>query len=176
MNNDYAPTPGNVADDFGVAVEMALKARLVFMDCGKWEDTATWREMKTALKSKPSGHYGHNARKVLDDLPCGDAEAVKKLYDDSVEEHRQLPRSRVGERQVKWPNFSRFIEWVGRAVHERYESKAPAIPLPVGGPGVPSFAERLLDWVREPIDQIQSKRTLRETIEVGYKIEETRED
>ncbi|MCY4636575.1 MAG: hypothetical protein OXG04_19085 [Acidobacteria bacterium] len=171
MNADYGPDPSGIADDFGVAVEMALKARLVFQEYGPWENTAGRRAIEEALKGKL---LGHNAGKILKKFPREDIEAVKKLYNDSVEEHRQL-RLGISGRDVKWGNFHNFIQWVGRAVHERYKSGAPAIILPLGATGTPSFAERLLKWVREPMDQLWSKRTIGEQLKVAWKIQATRD-
>ena len=83
-----------------------------------------------------------------------------------IKEHRQL-RLGVSRRDVEWPNFRDFIQWVGRAVHERYKSGAPPIILPVGGTETPNFAEKLVDWVREPMDQLWSRRTIREQLRPG---------
>ena len=115
MNADDDSGPSDIADDFGVAVEMALKAHLVFQKYGPWENTAGRRAMEKKLKDKLL--LGHNAGKILEKFPRKDRKAVEKLYNKSVEEHRQR-RLGVSGRDVEWPNFRDFIEWVSHhAVH-----------------------------------------------------------
>ncbi len=189
MNDECGPGTSGIADDFGIAVEMALKARVVFRECGPWNNSAGYRAMEEAIKTK----LRHNAAVILQELPPEDVEAAKKLYDDCVDEHRQvhLPPGptrnvefqRIGDGRlleyqgicgphVAWADFDGFIEWVGRAVRERYHPDPPGIPLPVGVAvmQIPSFADRLIEWVREPMDELWSGRTLREMIEVNWNI------
>lgn len=197
MNDACGPGMSGIADDFGVAVEMALKARLVFRECGPWNNPAGYRAMETTIKKR----LGHNADGILRALPPEDVEAVKKLYDDCVDEHRHVHLSpgpsRNGEFQwigdgrlleyqeicgphVAWADFDDFIRWVGRAVRERYHPEPPRISLPVGGEvrpdprgayvQIPSFADRLIEWVREPMDELWSKRTLKEELKTNRNI------
>ena len=197
MNDECGPGPSGIADDFGVAVEMALKARLVFTECGPWKNTNGHRAMEAALKSE----LGHKADVILGRLPPEDVEAIKKLYEDCVDAHRgvRLPPGpsrnaelqRIGDGRllayhgicgpdVDWADFNSFIKWVGRAVHERYKPGGPEIPLPVGGAvrpdprgvdvEIPSFADRLIEWVSEPMDRLWSGRTLREMLEPNWNI------
>ena len=174
MNNQWGPGASGIADDFGVAVEMALKARVVFRECGPWNSTARYREMEEAVKRR----LGHDATVILGELPPEDVEAVKKLYDDSVDEHR------VFRPDVPWADFDKFMKWVGRAVEERYHPGPPRIPLPVGGAvrpdprgvdvQIPSFADRLIEWVRKPMEEIWKGRTRREMLDTNYTIAEAR--
>ena len=197
MNDECGPGTSGIADDFGVAVEMALKARVVFRECGPWNNTAGYRAMEKAIEKR----LGHKADVILRQLPPEDIEAVKKLYDDCVDEHRQvhlLPGptrnaefQRIGNGRlleyygicgphVAWADFDGFIEWVGRAVRERYHPGPPGIPLPVGGAvrpdpwgadvQIPSFADRLIEWVREPMDELWSGRTHHEMLEINLNI------
>lgn len=127
MNDELGPGTSGIADDFGVAVEMALKARVVFRECGPWNNTAGYRAMEKAIEMR----LRHNADVILGELPPEDVEAVKKLYDDCVNEHRQvhLPpgptRNAVFQRigdghllkyhgicgpHVAWADFDGFIE------------------------------------------------------------------
>ena len=153
--------------------------------------------MEQAIKTR----LGHNADVILQELPPEDVEAVKKLYDDCVDEHRQvhLPPgpTRNAEFQwigdgrlleyhgicgphVAWADFDGFIEWVGHAVRERYHPGPPEIPLPVGGAvgsdpwgadvQIPSFADRLIEWVCKPMGELWSGRTLREMLETNCNI------
>lgn len=196
MNDENGPGTSGIADDFGVAVEMALKARLVFRECGPWNNTAGYRAMEQAIRER----LGHNADKILGELPPEDVEEVKKLYDDCVDEHRHVhfptgptrkaELQRIGDGRllefrgicgphVAWADFDRFIEWVGRAVRERYHPGPPEILLPVGAVRpdprgadvqIPSFADSLIEWVREPMDELWSGRTLREMLENNWNI------
>lgn len=86
MNDECGPGTSGIADDFGVAVEMALKARVVFRECGPWNNTAGYRAMEKAIEKR----LGHKADVILRQLPPEDVEAVKKLYDDCVDEHCQV--------------------------------------------------------------------------------------
>ena len=197
MNDECGPGTRGIADDFGVAVEMALKARVVFRESGPWNETAGYRAMEKAIEER----LGHNADVILRELPREDVEAVKKLYEECVNEHRQVHLSpgptqdaefqRIGNDRlleyreicgphVDWADFDEFIKWVGRAVRERYHPGPPRIPLPVGGTvrldprgahvEIPSFADRLIEWVREPIDELSSERTPREMLETNANI------
>ncbi|MYB52473.1 MAG: hypothetical protein F4X77_09795 [Acidobacteriia bacterium] len=197
MNDECGPGMSGIADDFGVAVEMALKARLVFRECGPWNNPAGYRAMEMTIEKR----LGHNADGILRALPPEDVEAVKKLYDDCVDEHRHVHLSpgpsrnaefqwigdgRLLEYQeicgphVAWADFDEFIGWVGRAVRERYHPDPPRISLPVGGAvrpdprgayvQIPSFADRLIEWVREPMDELWSKRTLKEELKTNRNI------
>ena len=196
MNDECGPGTSGIADDFGVAVEMALKARVVFRECGPWNNTDGYRAMETAIEKR----LGHKADMILRELPPEDIEAVKKLYDDCVDEHRQvhLPFQRIGNGRlleyhgicgphVAWEDFDGFIKWVGRcAMRERYHPGPPRIPLPVGGAvrpdprgadvEIPSFADRLIEWVREPMDELSSGRTRREMLETNWNIAAARAD
>lgn len=198
MNDECGPGTSGIADDFGVAIEMALKARVVFRECGLWNNTAGYQAMEKAIEKK----LGHKADRILRELPPEDVEAVKKLYDDCVDGHRQvhLPPGptrnaefqRIGNGRlleyhgicgphVAWADFDGFIEWVGRcAMGERYHPGPPGIPLPVGGAvrpdprgadvEIPSFADRLIEWVRKPMDELWSGRTRREMLETNLNI------
>ena len=197
MNDEYGPGISGIADDFGVAVEMALKARVVFRECGPWNDSAGYRAMEQAIEKR----LRHNADVILAELPPEDVEAVRKLYDDCLDEHRQVhvppgPTRTPGFQRigngclleyhgicgphVPWADFDGFIKWVGRAVRERYHPGLPGIPLPVGGifrpdqrgaqVEIPSFADRLIEWIREPMDELSSERTLRETLKTNSNI------
>ncbi len=197
MNDECGPGPSGIADDFGVAVEMALKARLVSTECGPWKNTDGHRAMEAALKFE----LGHEADVILGRLPPEDIEAIKKLYEDCVDAHRgvRLPpgatrnaeAQRIGDGRllayhgicgpdVDRRDFKGFIKWVGRAVHERYKPGGPEIPLPVGGAvrpdpqgvdvEIPSFADRLIEWVTEPMDRLRSGRTLREMLKADWNI------
>ncbi len=65
-------------------------------------------------------------------------------------------------------------------MEERYHPGPPGIPLPVGGTvrpdprgadvEIPSFADRLIEWVREPMDELWNGRTLREMLKTNSNI------
>ena len=201
MNDECGPGTSGIADDFGVAVEMALKARVVFKECGPWEDSAGYREMEKAIKTR----LGHKVDLILGELPHEDIETVKKLYDHCVEKHRevQLPPWPEAEVQrisnncmleyhgiygpdITWVNFDSFMEWVSRATGERYHPGPPEIPLPIGGTvhrdarggqvEIPSFAEKLINWVGEPMKDRWNARTVQETLETNLKIADARSE
>ena len=197
LNDENGPGTSGIADDFGIAIEMALKARVVFRECGPWDNTAGYQAMETAIRDR----LRHDADVILGELPPDEVEAVKKLYNDCVDEHRQVhvlpgPTQNaefhwIGDgRQlvyqaicgpdVAWPDFDGFIEWVSRSVHERYDPAPPGIPLPIGGAirpnpqgaevQIPSFADRLIKWVREPMDELWSGRTVGEMLKTNCDI------
>ena len=65
-------------------------------------------------------------------------------------------------------------------MRERYHPGPPEIPLPVGGAvrpdpwgadvQIPSFADRLIEWVREPMDKLWTGRKCHEMLETNWNI------
>ena len=200
MNEAVGPGSTGVADDFGAAVEMALKAVLAFRKQGPASAEATYGDIRRKLRSRD---WGHNAATLLSALPSADRKKVEELYDECVEQHQAAAAaptvvaeggcwidpedtkecSQAFGPNVEWPPFERFAEWIKDAPNERYNTEAPAIQLPLGGtvqpgPGrrgadVRNFADMLIEWAEE-LMEVAPDESLRDTIERTARMLEAR--